>query len=170
MNRRGFFATLLAPVVAKCLPKRLMAFKPRALGHTERGTSFPRYPRPVELPTHYFGPYFDRFGIDHVNRIICECWYGNQKPTVLSVSRTIWDELWSAVPEGCHYFSTDPSLSKDGWVSFRFDGADVVLDPNLEENEMWFINQNRLGLQGQKFNAHVVFHEMPDRWRNYADL
>lgn len=63
---------------------------------------------------------------------------GREKPDLIITNQTIWNSWWARVQPSQRFGSED--LKEVGMDAIRFNGADVVVDPQCPANHVYFLN------------------------------
>ena len=159
LNRRSLLAALLAPFVTvkRTIAAETIRWRPLSFG------PMPVPPRSTELSCNalYIYPAVPKPG-----EFDAMVWGGNpirwlsdsSTPNgyVVALSQNNWNLLWNNTPPVDRYILTDTSLSHAGFMTFRFLGSEVVIDPVLGDHEVCLIYPEHL----RKYSVRVTFNHI----------
>ena len=138
MNRRGFFATLFAPLVAK-------------LGLSKGGQVKPAEPTTCTNP-----PTFPGLTLTALNEAYNVCCFGKEAPSAILVADDVWDRVYEMYPPYQRdWINPDGRYHKSGYRTQAFNAAELVKYPDCLPGEVWMCNFNRPC--DPRYNLHMRF-------------
>lgn len=75
-----------------------------------------------------------------VNTAFGSCWFGNEHPDLLATTQTVWDIFWSKLQPQQRFMEESSDVAKIGFQSFRFNGAQVVVDQYIPSGKLYGLN------------------------------
>ncbi len=136
MKRRNFFATLLAPLIAKVCP---------TLGRTTV-SSATSAAAAAPLPP---------FTLAGLQEAYNSCCYGKEHPEVIWMGADAWKSYLTFYPDKYKYFMPNGRLRQQGYAAIAFNDAEVACDPLLEPDAV-AIRGGRYGALGIKERFDVA--------------
>ena len=68
---------------------------------------------------------------------------GLRHPRIISVSPQAWRDIWGSLAPHDRFVVSDSDLAKAGWQTLAFEEAEIVCDPQLSGNQLWFISPSK---------------------------
>jgi hypothetical protein len=90
------------------------------------------------------------FTLRDVNVAYGAAWFGNDAPDLITTTQSGFNRIWESIQPNQRYYDTQSDVGRVGFQSFRFNGAEVVIDkyiPNDGTNGLMLgLNTNYLEL------------------------
>lgn len=67
-------------------------------------------------------------------------WFGSDHPDLICATQNGWNNFWNSIQPLQRYMDTASDLGKIGFQTFRFNGAEVVIDKYMPANFMFGMN------------------------------
>lgn len=68
------------------------------------------------------------FNIQKLNTAYGNAWFGADHPDLIVMTQNGWNLVWNALQPQQRYYDTESDVATAGFQSFRFNGAEVVID------------------------------------------
>lgn len=68
------------------------------------------------------------FTIQSLNTAYGNAWFGADHPDLIVATQIGWNNIWNALQPQQRYYDTESDVATAGFQSFRFNGAEVVVD------------------------------------------
>ena len=147
-NRRSLFRALLAAPLA-ALASKIGRAKPAA---SARPVSEIPADRPCVYPTQYMVRFAPSLTVARMYETMAACSFGRLQPLVISMNRDMMRKLHSICPEIFHW-RTHSEMSARGWMTYPFNGAEVVEDRRVKDGTVWFVTP---GQEDPRYHAELV--------------
>lgn len=83
---------------------------------------------------------FNTFQLQSIQTAYGNAWFGSDHPDLICSTQNGWNNFWNSIQPLQRYFDTESDLGKIGFQTFRFNGAEVVIDKYLPANFMYGLN------------------------------
>ena len=80
------------------------------------------------------------FQLQAVQTAYGAAWFGSDHPDLICATQPGWNAFWNAIQPLQRYMDTQSDVGKIGFQSFRFNGAEVVIDKYMPDNFMFGLN------------------------------
>jgi hypothetical protein len=68
------------------------------------------------------------FGLQALNTAYGNAWFGADHPDLVVATQNGWNMIWNSLQPQQRYYDTESDVATSGFQSFRFNGAEVVID------------------------------------------
>lgn len=92
----------------------------------------------------YTNSSFNTFQLAGVQTAYGNAWFGSDHPDLICATQNGWNNFWNAIQPLQRYMDTASDLGKVGFQTFRFNGAEVVIDKYAPLNFMFGLNTSYL--------------------------
>lgn len=82
------------------------------------------------------------FTLQAVQLAYGNAWFGSDHVDLVCATQPGWNAFWNAIQPLQRYMDTESDIGKIGFQSFRFNGAEVVIDKYMPANFMYGLNTN----------------------------
>lgn len=82
------------------------------------------------------------FSLQAVQLAYGNSWFGSDHVDLVCATQPGWNNFWNAIQPLQRYMDTESDVGKIGFQSFRFNGAEVVIDKYLPAQFMYGLNTN----------------------------
>jgi hypothetical protein len=97
----------------------------------------------VQGANSYTNRAFSNFTLNDVNTAYGASWFGNDFPDLIVTTQTGWNRIWNSIQPNQRYYDTNSDVGRVGFMSFRFNAAEVVVDKYIPSDN---VNGVMLGL------------------------
>lgn len=80
------------------------------------------------------------FQLATVQNAYGQAWFGSDHPDLICATQNGWNNFWNAIQPLQRYMDTASDIGKIGFQTFRFNGAEVVIDKYMPANFMFGLN------------------------------
>jgi hypothetical protein len=87
------------------------------------------------------------FTLQTLNTAYGNAWFGADHPDLVVATQNGWNLIWNALQPQQRYYDTESDVASTGFQSFRFNGAEVVVDkymPTGTNGVMYLLNSKYL--------------------------
>ena len=74
------------------------------------------------------------FQLSTIQTAYGQAWFGSDHPDLICATQPGWNNFWNSIQPLQRYMDTESDIGKIGFQSFRFDGAEVVIDKYMPGN------------------------------------